>query len=104
MPNFRFDGVISSLAEFMSFFSSFFFPIFFFQRFFLYNVRNPNTTDSRQHTSSAGCVLQPAGYNAIHTCSLPPEQEATPHPRGSLSALYYCGFLLVAFVIGPCDL
>ena len=56
MPDFGFDGVSSSLAEFMSIF---FFPTFFFN-FFLCYVRDPNTADNRQHTSSAGCVLQPA--------------------------------------------
>ena len=99
MPDFGFDGVSSSLAEFMS---SFYYQPFF-QLFFLYYVRNPDTTDNRQHTSSAGCVLQSAGYNAIHACRQPAEQEATLHACGGLSALYYCGFL-VAFVIGPCDL
>ena len=83
---FGFDGESSSLAGFMSIFVSTF--------FFLYYVRNPDTTDNRQHTSSARCVLQPAGYNALHACRLPAEQEATPHACGSLSALYYCcGFL-----------
>ena len=99
MPDFGFNGDISSLAEFMSIY---FFQLFF-QLLFLHYVRNSDTTDNRQHTSSAGCVLQPAGYNAIHACRPPAEQEATPHACGSLSALYYCGFL-VAFVIGPCDL
>ena len=75
----------------------------FFSNFFLYYVRNPDTTDNRQHTSSEGYVLQPAGYNAIHACHPPAEQEATPHACGSLSPLYCCGFL-VDFVIGSCDL
>ena len=55
MPDFGFDGVSSSLAEFMSFLFVFF--NFFFLTFFSYCVRNPDTTDKRQHTSSAGCVL-----------------------------------------------
>ena len=93
MPDFGFDGVSSSLAEFMS---------FLFFTFFLYNVRNADTIDNRQHTSSAGCVLQPAGYNAIHACRPTAEQEAPLHACGSLLALCYCGFV-VAFVIGPCD-
>ena len=42
MPDFGFDGVSSSLAEFMSIFL---FPNFFFD-FFLYYVRNPDTTDT----------------------------------------------------------
>ena len=68
------------------------------------------TTDNTQHTGSAGCVLQQAGYNAIHSCRLPAEQEATPPASGSFSALYCCrGFLsniylVVAIVIGPCYL
>ena len=62
MPDFGFDGVSSSLAEFMYF--SFFFSNFFsnFFNFFWCYVSNPDTTHNRQHTSSAGCVLQPAGY------------------------------------------
>ena len=79
--------------------------VYFFFSLFVCIMYLTQTTDNRQHTSSAGCVPQPAGYNAIHACRLPAEQEATPHACGSLSALYYCGFLLVvAFVIGPCDL
>ena len=79
-----FDGESSSLAEFVSIFvSTFFFCI-------MYVTQTPH----RQHTSSAGCVIQPAGHNAIHACCLPAEQEATPHACGSLSVLYYsCGFL-----------
>ena len=56
MPDLGFDGVSSGLAEFMA---SFFFPTFFW-----YYVRNSDTTDNRQHKSSAGCVLKPAGHNA----------------------------------------
>ena len=99
MPDSGFDGVSSSLPEFMYLFT---FPTFF-STFFVLCPRNPDTTHNRQHTSSAGCVLQPAGHNAIHACCLRAEQEATPHACGSLSAPYCCGFL-VAFVIGPCDL
>ena len=63
-----------------------------FSPFFLYYVRKPR--HHRHHTSKTGCVLQPAGYNAILVCRLPAEPEATPHACGSLSALYYCcGFL-----------
>ena len=92
MPDFGFDGLSSSLVESMSIY---FFSIFF-PTFFLYHVQvcNPDTTDRRHHAGSAGCVLQPAGYNTIHACRLPAEQEATPHACGSFSALYYCcGFL-----------
>ena len=93
MPNFGFDGVSSSIAEFMSIFLK---PSFF--TFFLCYVRKPKHhrqhRQHRHHTSNAGCVLQPAGYNAIHACRLPAEQEATPHACIGLSALYYCcGFL-----------
>ena len=85
MPDFGFDGVSSSLAEFMS--NSFF-------NFFFCILYVTQTSDNRQHTSSAGCMLQPASYNGIHACRLPAEQEATPHACGSLSALHYCcGFL-----------
>ena len=100
MPDFGFDGVSWSLAEFMCFFL----PANFCFQLFNYYVRNPDTTDNRQHTSSAGYVLQPAGYaTTLHMLPPAAEQEATPHACGSLSALYCCGFL-VAFVIGPCEL
>ena len=100
MPDFGFDGVSWSLAEFMCFFL----PANFCFQLFNYYVRNPDTTDNRQHTSSAGYVLQPAGYaTTLHMLPPAAEQEATPHACGSLSALYYCGFL-VAFVDEPCDL
>ena len=73
-----FDGVSSSLAESMSIFFS----------------KPRHHRQHRHHTSNAGCVLQPAGYNAIHACRLPAEHEATPQSCGILSALYYCcGFL-----------
>ena len=51
------------------------------------NPDSTDTTDNRHHKSNAGCVLQPAGYNAIHACRLPAKQEATPHASGSMSAL-----------------
>ena len=97
MPGFGLDGVSSSLAESMSIIFPTCFPTVVFY------VRNPDTTDNRQHTSSAGCVLKPADFNAIHACRLPAEQESAPHACACLSALYYCGFL-IAFVTGPCDL
>ena len=76
MPDFGFDGVSWSLAEFMCFFL----PANFCFQLFNYYVRNPDTTDNRQHTSSAGCVLQPAGYNAIHACR-PPAGEGSNTTR-----------------------
>ena len=109
MPDFGFDGVSSSLAEFMSIFcSQLFFSAFFSNMY----VTQTLTTDNTQHTGSAGCVLQQAGYNAIHSCRLPAEQEATPPASGSFSALYCCRrflsntylVLVVAIVIGPCYL
>ena len=75
MPDFGFDGVSSSLAEVMSF--SFFFPTFFFNFFFVLCIFVTQTPqDNRQHTSSAGCVLQPAGYKAIPGTRLPPASRA----------------------------
>ena len=71
MPDFGFDGVSSSLAKFMSI--SFF--QLFLSTFFLYYVRNPDTTDNRQRTSSAGCVLQPAGHNAIQSAAYQPSRK-----------------------------
>ena len=54
MPDFGFDGVSSSLVEFMS--------IFFFPTFFLYDVRTPDTTN----TDSTRAV-QGACYNQLAT-------------------------------------
>ena len=84
MPDFGFDGVSSSLAEVLSIKKkkkkkNIFFCI-------MYVTQTPQTT---QHTSSAGCVLQPAGYNAIHACRLPAEQEATPHTRAVVLSLIH---------------
>ena len=59
MPDFGFDGVSSSLAEFMFIF----FPNFFFQLFFLYYVRNPDTTDNTDSTRA----VQGACYNQLAT-------------------------------------
>ena len=96
MPDFGFDGVSLGL-EFMS--------IFFPNFFFFFSLCNPDTTDNRQHTSCAGCVVQHTGDDAIHACRLPAEQKATPHAFGSLSAPYYCGVLLIVdFVIGPWEI
>ena len=74
----------------------------------MYVTQTPQTTaDNKQHNlSGAGRVLQPAGYNAIHACRPPAEQEATLRMRGSVSALYWAvGSYLVRirFFIGPCD-
>ena len=52
--------------------------------------------------SRAGRVLQPAGYNPIHACRPPAEQEETSRVCSSLSALYRCGFLsMIAFWSDP---
>ena len=59
MPEFGFDGVSSSLAKFMSIF----FPQLFFQPFFLYYVRNPDTTVNTESTPAA----QGACYNQLAT-------------------------------------
>ena len=67
----------------------------FFSTFFLYHGRNSDTTEDKQHMSSAGRELQPACYNAIHACHPPAEQEATSRVCGTLSALYCYGFLLI---------
>ena len=98
MPAFGFDGVSSSLAEFISiFFSQLFFHLFFF----VLCTQPRHHRQHRQHTNSAGCVLQPAGYNATHACRLPAEREATPYACGSLSAMCYCccGFLFSSYFI-----
>ena len=95
MPDFGFDGVSSSLADSCLFvhFSTFCFSFCFVLQY----VRNPDTRDKRQHTSSRGCVLQPAGYNAIHACRQPAEQEETPHACGTL-----CAVLLLWLPISSC--
>ena len=59
MPAFGFDGVSSSLAEFISIF----FSQLFFHLFFLYYVRNLDTTDSTDSTRTA----QGACYNQLAT-------------------------------------
>ena len=59
MPAFGFDGVSSSLAEFISIF----FSQHFFHLFFLYYVRNLDTTDSTDSTRTA----QGACYNQLAT-------------------------------------
>ena len=55
MPNFGFDGMSWSLAEFMSIFFQLFFSVFF-----LYCVRNPDTTQSTR-------AVQDACYNQLAT-------------------------------------
>ena len=114
MPDFGFDGVSSSLAESMSIYILrtyiyifyFFFSQLFFQLFcfcIMYVTRTPQTTDSTRAVQ--GACLNHLATTLYTRCRPPAEQEATPHACGSLSALCYCGFLLiVAFVIGPCDL
>ena len=62
----------SILEETMSIFFTHVFSTFFF-----HHVRNPDTTDNKQDMSSAGRVLQPAGYNATYACRPPAEQETT---------------------------
>ena len=73
-----------------------------FQLFCLYYyVQNVFQTLHRQQAallSRAGCVLQPAGYSAIHACRPPAEQEATSRVCGSFSTLYCCGFLVILVV------
>ena len=99
MPDFGFDGVSSSLAEFMSFFQK---NTLFFNFFFWCYVHKPtHNRQHRQHTNSAGCVLQPAVYNAIHASRLQAEREATPYACGSLSVMCYCccGFLFRSYLI-----
>ena len=90
--------------------SCLFFSIFFCPTFFLYYLRNPDTTGNKQHTSSAGRVPQTAGHNAKYTL-LPPASRTRSNTitrvRQFLSALCRCGFLSIitaAFFIGPCDL
>ena len=59
MPDFGFDGVSSSLAEFMSKEKS----QLSFSALFLYYVRNPDTTDNTDSTRAA----QGACYNQLAT-------------------------------------
>ena len=99
MPDVGFDGVSSSLAEFISIFFSNFFSNFFFV--LCTQPINRHHRQHRQHTNSAGCVLQPAVYNAIHASRLQAEREATPYACGSLSVMCYCccGFLFRSYLI-----
>ena len=63
MPDFGFDGVSSSLAEFMSYFFFHFFFHFFSHFFFfycMYVTQTPQTTDSTR-------AVQGTGYNLLAT-------------------------------------
>ena len=67
MPDFAFDGVSSSLAEFMSnYFPAFLFN-FWFSTFFciMYVTQTPQTTDSTR-------AVQSARYNQLATTLYPP--------------------------------
>ena len=66
MPDFGFDGVSSSLAEFMSIF-------FFFNFFFciMYVTQTPQTTDSTR-------AVQGASYNQLATTLYKPRQTRLP--------------------------
>ena len=99
MPDFGFDGVSSSLAEFMSSLLTTFFQLFF-NTFFciLYVTQAPQTTDSTR-------AVQGASYNELHTihaCRPPAQQKATCGQRCITAAI--ASYLIVAFVTGPCDL
>ena len=90
MPNFALEGANSILAEIFSIVFNYFFP-----PFFLCHVRNPETKNNEQATNSAGRLLQPAGYNAIHARRPPAKQEARSRVCERLPTLYCCGFLLI---------
>ena len=78
--------------------SCLFFPPTFSLNFFSHYVhvtQITDTTDNRQHTSSAVCAHQPVRYNAIHAYRLTAEQEATPHAIRIWSALCKRGFLVI---------
>ena len=86
MPDFRFDGMTSGLAEIISI--PFVSTLFSFVSMYMcvtHTSKTPQTTDSTR------AVLQPAGYNVIHDCRLRAYQEVTPHACGSFYTLYYCG-------------
>ena len=70
MPDFGLESASSILAEIMPIFFYFFFQFFLCV---LYVTQVPQY--NKHHTSSAGCLLQPSGFNAIHACRPPPEQE-----------------------------
>ena len=54
-----------------------------------------------QHTTHEQCRARaiPAGYNAVHACRPPAEQEATSRVCGSFSALFCCGFRLNTYLV-----
>ena len=71
MPDLGFDAVSSSLAEFMPIsYSS------FFSNFFLYYVRNPNTTDNRQQTTHEQCRVRVTTSWPQRYTRLPPASKA----------------------------
>ena len=75
----------------------------FFSTLFLYYVRNPDNTDNEHHTSSAGCVLQPAGYNAIYT-PVARQQSRKQHHACTVACprcIAVASYSVVAFFIGP---
>ena len=90
---------------------SVFFSSFFFNHYsccscyevpgrFLYLIRNPGTTDNKQHTISAGLLLQTSACSAIHTCRPPAEQDRKQHQtcaivRPRCMFLYYFLLLLI---------
>ena len=88
MPDLGLEGPSLFLAVIISTRYFLLFSALFCTRYF---VRNPDTTDNKHHTSSAGCVLQSAGYNALHAFRPPAEQEATypvVYPRWIAAAFY----------------
>ena len=86
MPDFGFDGVSSSLAEFMSIF----FCQLFFQLFFLYGVRNPDTTNT-----DSTRAMQGAYYNQLATTLYTPaacQQSRGQHHTRAVVCLFFLFF------------
>ena len=76
-----------------------------FSIFFLYYVRNSDTTDNRQRTSSAGCVLNQLAAT-LYTPAACPQSRKQHHTRAvvcprCITAVASC--LVLGLDIGPCD-
>ena len=96
MPDFGFDGVSSSLVEFMSFFRHYFVQLFFC---IMYVTQTQQTTQ----TAHEQCRMRAttSWLQRIHACRPPPASRAGSNTTcGSLSALYYCcGFLFNSWLL-----
>ena len=93
MPDFGFDGVSSSLAEFMS--------SFFLIFCIMYTLPRHQTTDSTRAVQGA-CYNQLA--STLYTPAACQQSRKQHHTRAVVCPRCITVAFLVAFFIGPCDL